>query len=132
MASSQVPTPPRGRVLVIDDDVDVGRALQRTLRGHDVVTVSSGQDALDLLATGAIFDVIFCDLMMPDLSGPGVYEAIQKTWPDVCERMVFVSGGAFSPDTEEFARTTTCLLVAKPFDTKAIRAIVSERVARAP
>ncbi|HEX7604724.1 MAG TPA: response regulator [Polyangiaceae bacterium] len=121
-----------GRVLVIDDDVDVGRALKRTLRGHDVVAVSSGREALDLLATGATFDVIFCDLMMPDLSGPDVYESLEKTRPDVCERMVFVSGGAFTPQTEAFVHTTTCALVAKPFDTKALRAIVAERVAAGP
>lgn len=121
--------PPAGRVLVIDDDVGVGRVLQRSLRGHDVVTVSSGREALDLLATGATFDVIFCDLAMPGLAGPDVHAALQKTMPEVCDRMIFMTGGAFTPRSEEFARTTTCALVDKPFDIKALRALVAARVA---
>ena len=125
------PSPPSapGRVLIIDDDVGVARALSRALRDHDVVTVASGREALDLLATDAGFDVVFCDLMMPDISGPEVYEQLEKTRPDLCARMVFMSGGAYSERTEEFASTTKCPLVSKPFDTKAVRALVTERVA---
>jgi CheY-like chemotaxis protein len=122
------PAPP-GRILVIDDDVSVGRALQRTLRSHDVIAVSSGQAALDLLATGAVFDVIFCDLTMPGLDGPEVHRTLAKTRPELCERMVFITGGAFTPRAEEFARTTTCQLVSKPFDASELRAIAAERVA---
>lgn len=127
--TSARPPGPGGRILVIDDEVEVGRVLKRSLRGHDVVAVSSGREALDLLATGVTFDVILCDLVMPGLGGPHVHEELQKTRPELCERMIFMSGGAFTPVAEAFARATTCTLVNKPFDMKALRALVAERVA---
>lgn len=119
---------------MIDDDAGVARAVQRTLRSHEVVILSSGQKALDLLATGVHFDLILCDLMMPGLAGPDVHDALRKTRPELCERIVFMSGGIFTPRVEEFAQRTTCTVVAKPFDTVALRALVAERLAarRAP
>ncbi len=59
-----------GAVLVVDDDPMVNSLMSESLRvaGFDVVTASSGAEALDRLAEG-IPDVIVSDVMMPTLSG---------------------------------------------------------------
>lgn len=64
------------RVLVVDDEPGVRKALQRGLRaeGMDVVTAADGPSALRLGQTGA-FDVLLLDIMLPGLSG---YRVLQQ------------------------------------------------------
>ncbi len=82
------------RLLVVDDDVLVARTLARQLSGHHVEVVLSGQAALDRLsASGRSFDLVLCDLMMPDMTGMDVYETVEQRYPELAERFVFVSGG---------------------------------------
>src|SRR6185312_8669420 len=65
---------PRARVLVVDDEVAIGNTLRDLLSiDHDVVAVASGEAALELIARDS-FDVVFCDLMMPRVSGIDIYE----------------------------------------------------------
>ncbi|TMB29249.1 MAG: response regulator, partial [Deltaproteobacteria bacterium] len=61
---------PRGRVLVVDDEPMVGSSIRRLLgRDHDVVVVQSGKDAVAKIAAGERYDVILCDLLMPEMTG---------------------------------------------------------------
>ena len=64
------------RVLVVDDEIGVRRALQRGLsaEGMDVVAVGDGPSALQAGLTGS-FDVILLDIMLPGLSG---YRVLQQ------------------------------------------------------
>src|SRR6266567_442837 len=63
-----------GRVLVVDDEVAVGRTIQRLLGDrHEVVALAGGADAVELLRTDADFDVILCDMSMPEVTGIDVY-----------------------------------------------------------
>ncbi|MBM4376004.1 MAG: response regulator [Deltaproteobacteria bacterium] len=120
-------TPPveRARVLAVDDDAFVGRAIARVLRGHDVVTVESGADALErLLAPGEHFDLILCDLMMPGMTGRELYEVLEEREPDCLEGLVFMSGGTFTPEVREFAERKDVRVIDKPFDGGALRALV--------
>ena len=60
----------RPRILVIDDEPLIGSLIARVLgRGYDVVTVAQAQAGLNLLAEPDDFDLVLCDLMMPDLTG---------------------------------------------------------------
>src|SRR5262249_46159454 len=73
---------PRGRVLVIDDEESLGQAIRRYLgQEHDVEAVTSARVALDLLAGGARYDVILCDLMMPQITGMELHATISKIDP---------------------------------------------------
>jgi two-component system KDP operon response regulator KdpE len=67
------------RVLVVDDDPAIGRALQRNLvaRGYEVWVSESGTDALQAKDDHAP-DLIILDLMLPDLSGIDVCRAIRR------------------------------------------------------
>ena len=60
----------RARVLVIDDDQRLGTLVARMLaREHEVTVLTSARAALDRIAAGERFDVMLCDLMMPELTG---------------------------------------------------------------
>ena len=116
-------TGPIRRVLVVDDERMVVEALRRALRPHDVRVASSGRQALEQLATES-FDLIFCDLMMPDLTGMDVYDALRAQHPGAEQRMVFMSGGTFTQRASEFLATVPNPLLDKPFDLAAVRQLV--------
>ncbi len=119
----------RGRVLVVDDDRMVTSAIRRSLRGdHDVETVSDPRVALDRLAAGERFDVILCDLMMPQMSGMELHAHLLEAAPEQAGRMVFLTGGAFTPSAREFLASVSNRCIDKPFDVMELRALVSERV----
>ncbi|MBA2539641.1 MAG: response regulator [Deltaproteobacteria bacterium] len=119
----------RGRVLVVDDDVKVGKALSRILaRDHDVEFVSEGRLALERIRAGERFDVFFCDLMMPDLTGMDIHRELAKIAPDQLDRMVLITGGAFTPGARQFLDTVTNERMDKPFDTQNVRALVRRLV----
>ncbi|MCY1082871.1 two-component regulator propeller domain-containing protein [Archangium lansingense] len=123
----------RGRVMIVDDDVMVSSALRRTLaREHDVEVVTSSRQALELLKgpKGAEVDVILCDLMMPDLTGMELHADLVESAPAVAKRMVFVTGGAFTPAARTFMDTVKNARVDKPFDPQVLREQVREWVIR--
>jgi len=119
----------RGRVLVVDDDRVVLTAIERLLTSeHDVVTASSAAEALTLVRGGASFDVILCDLMMPQMTGIDLYLALEETHPEESQRMIFLTGGAFTKRAEDFVLETENLTLEKPFDIAALRSLVREQV----
>jgi CheY-like chemotaxis protein len=119
----------RGRILIIDDEPAVGRTLHRLLGGdHDVTVLCDGQQALELIGQGTHFDVVLCDLTMPDLSGIDVYERCRAGRPDLAQRFVFMTGGTFSNTSREFLDSVGNCFIEKPFDLQTIRLIVKQRV----
>lgn len=71
----------------------MGAALRRALAAHDVVVVGGGNAAVAAISADPSFDLVLCDVMMPDLSGPRVFELIRASHPDLCARFVFITGG---------------------------------------
>ena len=119
----------RGRVLVIDDEESLGQAIRRYLaQDHDVEAVTSARVALDLLAGGARYDVILCDLMMPQITGMEMHGTVQRIDPQQAERIVFVTGGAFTESARVFFETTPNPRIEKPFDLKTLRHLVNELI----
>jgi CheY-like chemotaxis protein len=107
----------RSRVLVLDDEVAFGRALERSLgRYHDVVTLTSGSEALAMMAAGERFDAILSDLMMPQVTGMDLYEELGRIAPDQARKMIFVTGGAFTERAREFLEGLANPCVEKPFE----------------
>jgi len=122
-------SPRRGRVLVLDDDPLVARALTNLLkREHEVVERHRATEALDLLREGQRFDVILCDVLMPDMDGAAFFEALSRGLPELTETVVFMTGGAFTPRTTAFVENLKTPVIAKPFDAAKLRALVRTRV----
>jgi len=117
----------RAHVLVVDDEPAVGRALARTLGlQHTVTVMESGQEALERLLAGASFDAIFCDLIMPDLSGMDLYERVRQQKPGLTGRFVFMTGGAFTPRAREFLKTVPNAWLEKPFDAQQLMRLLTQ------
>lgn len=107
------------RLLVVDDDVLVARTLARLLSGHHVDVVSSGRAALErLTSSGYRVDLVLCDLMMPDMTGMDVYEAVEATLPALAERFVFVSGGGVTERSRRFLERYADRVLRKPIDSR--------------
>jgi CheY-like chemotaxis protein len=90
------------RVLVIDDEPLVGRAVERILAPGTVEVAVGGRAGLDRVLHDGPWDAILCDLVMPDLSGTDVFEAATRVRPALARRFVFMSGGAFTPRLRAF------------------------------
>ena len=117
----------RLRILLVDDEPSVVRALQRALREHEMVVAFSGSEALEVLDSGQSFDIVFCDLMMAQLSGMEVYETVRRRYPHFQDRFVFMTGGAFTQQAKDFLASVPNPIVEKPFDIRALRALVNRR-----
>ena len=117
----------RACVVVIDDEPLVGRSIRRALRGHEVQVFTRGDEAIERLCSDEPFDVVFCDLMMPEMSGMEVFDRVSERCPDIASRFVFMTGGAFTPQAREFLKQTPLVCLEKPFELRQIRDLVRER-----
>jgi signal transduction histidine kinase len=118
----------RARVLVVDDEPMIATAIRRTLGlEHDVVLTSAAAVALDRIQGGEQFDVILCDLMMPQMTGMDLYGELVRTAPTQAGRMVFLSGGAFTAAARAFLDEVPNQHLEKPFDTRQLLSLVNDR-----
>lgn len=127
------PAPPtrRGRVLVIDDDAHVGRSMARLLGGeHDVVALTDPREALAALLDGAPYDAVFCDLMMPHVTGIDVDDALRRAGLTV--PLLFMTAGVFTEAARSFLESCERRCLEKPVDPAALRRLVNEIVRVGP
>jgi CheY-like chemotaxis protein/anti-sigma regulatory factor (Ser/Thr protein kinase) len=123
------PATRRGRVLLVDDDEMIGSAIRRALSSeHEVTTVVKAQDALDRIGSGERYDVILCDLMMPLMTGMEFYQRLALELPDQADRVVFLTGGAFTATARTFLDEVPNIRLEKPFQVQNLRALVNDRV----
>jgi signal transduction histidine kinase len=117
-------TPIRARILVIDDVPILGRSIARMLREHDVTFVARAEDAFTRLAAKETFDVVLCDVQMPEIGGRGVLDRLQIEWPHLASRVIFMTGGAFTPESREFLERSTQTVLTKPFSLDELRGAI--------
>ena len=116
-AGEEAPAPIAGRVLVVDDEVEIAQMVSEVLnRDHHQVSVAwSGRQALEHLAAHPA-DLILSDLRMPDLDGPALHRELASSSPDLARRMVFVTGDVLTPETAKFLAETSLPVIEKPID----------------
>ena len=115
----------RGRILVIDDEPGIRTAIARLLgRRHDVTTVASGEEAKELLERDGSFDLVICDLMMSKMSGMELHAWLVGHDPELADRVVFITGGVFTPGAAEYLAGVKNLRIEKPFNTDKFKAMV--------
>ena len=110
-----------GRILIIDDEVLIAKSLARMLKKADTTAVVGGEEALTILREDANFDVLFCDLMMPGISGPKFYEVLEDEFPELASRVIFITGGVFSDVTQNFLDNSRARCLYKPFSLNSVR-----------
>ncbi len=112
-------------VLIVDDDPVMREVIEATLEGagHTVESVESGRAALERLGEHA-YDLIVCDLHMPDRDGPAVYRAVAQR-PPPQPAFLFVTGYAEGGPYEAFLKATQAPVMIKPFEIDVLRETVS-------
>lgn len=129
-ADAPAPTPSaaesqRGNVLVVEDDADVAEVIAQSLRGlHNVTWIADANDALTRIGEGDRFDVILCDLLMPEFDGTQLHAALVRIAPDQAARMVFMSGSTLFPRGNRFLAENENHFLEKPFSIRALRALI--------
>ena len=128
----RAPLSRRGRVLVIDDEPLVAEMLGRILQDrHEVTRALGGLEALRLIEEAPeSYDVVLCDLLMPEMDGVALYEALGERNPGMRERFVFMTAGAFTRRAAEFLAKVPNERLAKPFDLGEVERLVAEVAAR--
>jgi CheY-like chemotaxis protein len=116
----------RARILVVDDEPMITTTIRRMLHEHDVVTANRALDALDRVRAGERFELVLCDVMMPQMSGLDLYREIHAIDAELASRIVFLTGGAFTPAARTFLDEIPNTRLDKPFDPARLRAVVQE------
>jgi len=128
-APSAQPARRHGTVLVVDDEVMIAQVLRRVLsRAHDVRVVDSAEGAMALFTAGERFDVVLCDLMMPQITGMDLHAFLVKLDPRQADLVVFMTGGAFTPAARTFLDQIPNYIIEKPFEVPALVALVNRVV----
>ncbi len=128
--SQLVPVAPRrARILVVDDEPVVARAMRRMLPDHEVSIVLDARHALNSFEHSGPYDVVVCDLMMPDISGADLYVQASDRWPDLRNRFLFITGGAVTPKAQELLQHPDTRCLHKPVQSDELQAMVEAIVA---
>jgi signal transduction histidine kinase len=115
----------RGKVLVVDDEVALGTAVRRILSAeHEVTAITSAREALGLVTRGERYDVILCDLMMPDVTGMDLHAELLREVPEQAAKVVFMTGGAFTGRAREFLNGVSNPRIEKPFEAVGLKTLV--------
>jgi CheY-like chemotaxis protein len=103
-------------ILIIDDELSLANGLARLLRrdGHTVDTVANGRLALAKLEERT-YDLILCDMRMPELDGPSLYRLLERQQPHLCLRLIFLTGDTLEPATQAFLEQSGAPCLTKPF-----------------
>ncbi|MHB8872053.1 MAG: PAS domain S-box protein [Myxococcaceae bacterium] len=112
------------RLLIVDDEPTLCRAIGRVLKRHQVELASGGREALAKAAEGS-FDAVLCDLMMPGMNGMEVFEELKKASPGLERRMVFMTGGSFSSAAARFLSGVPNARLEKPLDFTGLEAVLA-------
>ena len=118
----------------MDDETLLLKALRRMLmEHHDVDLAATADDALSKLGTAAAgasapYDVVLCDLQMPEVSGVQLFKEVGTRWPPMVEKFIFFSGGAFSEEAKAFVDEAKRPFMSKPFGAAQVLSMIDERL----
>jgi signal transduction histidine kinase/ActR/RegA family two-component response regulator len=114
----------RLRLLIVDDEVLVARAVRRVFDKEFRVEIAlDGQSALEKLRK-TDFDVVLCDVMMPGITGLDVYRQVRSENEPLARRFVFATGGLFSQELSDSVKRLSNMIVEKPFDPAELRRVI--------
>jgi CheY-like chemotaxis protein len=117
------------RVLIIDHDTYVAKALALLLSDmSEVVVEGRSPHALKRLLAGERYDVVLCDVMMPEMNGMQLYLRLRPVLPQEAARLVFMTGGEYRTELRAFLDGVPNTCIEKPFDMPALRDLIERRV----
>ena len=124
--ASDVPEHEIKSILLLDDDIELADTLKHLLESHNfvVTTVKNGVEGLHEIMR-LDFDVIMCDILMPQMAGDMFYRAVERTKPHLCERFIFVTGFPENPKISDFLTEIDAVVLVKPVDTEELIRTIS-------
>ena len=139
-AYTSVPPPPpapalgcRPRVLLIDDEPHIRDVYTELLASDfDMTTANDGRQALALLRGAVRFDVIVCDVMMPDMDAAQLLEAVLQFSPQLSERFILYTGGAVSERARRLVDDGNIPVLYKPLLTNDLKSAIHKRITDVP
>jgi CheY-like chemotaxis protein len=90
-----------------------------------VVALTSAAEAIARISAGERFDVILSDVMMPEVTGMEMHEQLLRVAPGQAQRMIFLTGGAFTATAREFLDRVPNLTIEKPFEGRKLIALIA-------
>ncbi len=104
------------RVLLVEDEPDLTVLLKDYLEGYfyRVTTVENGVDGLKAIMDSD-FDVVLCDVVMPQMPGDMFYHAVRRVQPRLCDRFIFITAHGEDPRVLEFLNHVSEMVLMKPF-----------------
>ncbi|MFT3926786.1 MAG: response regulator [Myxococcales bacterium] len=128
-ASQEAPAAPRSRILVIDDEALMCELLATMLsEDYDVQALANAREALNRISGGETYDLILCDLMMPELTGMDLWAELSRSRPDQASRMVFMTGGTFTDRAQQFLAEHGRVQLQKPFRHDELLSLVHDQL----
>ena len=118
----------RRRILIVDDEASIRKAIKRVLRAHEVIEAACGEEAMRILEGDHDYDLVLCDMMIPRVSGLDLHQWLAANNPQLAAKVIFITGGAFTPRAREYLEKVDNLLLEKPFDVMSLVQIVGDRV----
>ncbi len=121
-------------LLIVDDEPHLRRAMKRLLSrsGFQVTTAASGAEAQAAIAAGQRFDAILCDLMMPEITGMDLHRWLVEHHPGQAERLLFLTGGTFTPNAERYLSAVGNRVLSKPLPRGELVAAIRELTGKGP
>lgn len=119
-----------GRVLVVDDEEDIGALIAEVLKreGYLVDQVGSGAQALERLA-GQGYDVVLSDLNMPDVDGKTLFATLKREHPEMVSRIAFITGDTMGPTSQKTLQEAGRPYLEKPVAPEELRQLVQDIMA---
>jgi two-component system, NtrC family, response regulator HydG len=115
----------RRRVLIVEDERLLGEALFEFLSDdHDVELATTVAAAVKLLRADGSFEVILCDVQLPDGSAAEIFDDYCKQWPERSQRFVFLSGGSDDRAVRSLLTSGRNRVLRKPFDLDTLPALI--------
>ena len=129
----RVPSIGRKKILVVEDEPQIRQLFEDVIRdaGHAVESAANGRIALELIDKED-FDLIICDVKMPEVSGPEFYAEIKRKGKALERRLIFVTGDLMNVETLRFVESTGRVWLGKPFDIAAITRTIAECLSDSP
>ncbi len=117
----------RRRLLVVDDEPAVAEGLRKMMRRYELVAAGSVDEAVAVLERDADFDLVLCDVMMPEKLGVELLAWVAVFAPELCDRVVLMTGGITDPVLRHILDQADLVVLRKPFSAARVRALVAER-----
>ena len=121
-------SPARAPILLIEDEPSVTAFLRAALErhGYSVANAASGAEGLKML-NGGKYSGVISDIRMPGaVNGAEVHAWIQKNRPELCARIILISGDTANSETQAFLAQSSTPCIEKPFRVQQLMSVVEK------